>query len=374
MAKITRQNHIIFGGDGTTPNFVQFGSTIGAGSNYTKDIETLEALDAWANGFQDAVYPANKAPFLEETNAVLYVHSYQVGYLLQEGVAEWNADTTYYIGSIAKRGGTSELYGSLVDDNIGNAIPVQADDANWEWLNPPVPEVPAVGNSLKEALVVTQNAGAPATKVDVTATRLSVEGVVLTDVNKTADITVVGANGLDAGAAANDTWYALFVITNDDGSLVASLLSLSGTAPTLPVGYTKARRVDWRRYATAAFKRATRIGDWVWYNDAVLTAFNNPGLAQSFASVVPTTSQVMKAVVFAQATSTGADHNFSLTSRPTGAAYAAYSIATGFTTAGNGGQTSNVQDLRLSSAQTADFVDSALSAWALTVLAYQDIV
>lgn len=55
-----------------------------------------------------------------------------------------------------------------------------------------------------------------------------------------------GANGLDAGTLAAGTWYALYVICKDDGS-VAGLLSLSATSPTLPDGYTHFARVGWIR-------------------------------------------------------------------------------------------------------------------------------
>lgn len=62
----------------------------------------------------------------------------------------------------------------------------------------------------------------------------------------TVDITANGANGLDTGAAAIDTWYALHVIMGANG--VAGLLSLSDTAPILPTGYDSVfRRVDWIR-------------------------------------------------------------------------------------------------------------------------------
>ncbi len=62
-------------------------------------------------------------------------------------------------------------------------------------------------------------------------------------VNLTADITASGANGLDTGSEANSKWYAVWVIYN--GTTVASLLSLSATAPTMPSGYTYKRRVGW---------------------------------------------------------------------------------------------------------------------------------
>jgi hypothetical protein len=62
----------------------------------------------------------------------------------------------------------------------------------------------------------------------------------------TADITASGANGLDTGAEAADTWYALFVIGTAGGT-VAALLSTSATSPTLPAGYVYKRRIGWVR-------------------------------------------------------------------------------------------------------------------------------
>jgi hypothetical protein len=56
----------------------------------------------------------------------------------------------------------------------------------------------------------------------------------------TGDLSTTGANGLDTGARAVDTWYHLHVIKGSSG--VASLWSLSRTAPTLPSGYTDAFR------------------------------------------------------------------------------------------------------------------------------------
>jgi hypothetical protein len=54
-----------------------------------------------------------------------------------------------------------------------------------------------------------------------------------------------GANGLDTGSLATSTGYYEWVIYNPSTSTVASLLSLSSTAPTLPSGYTFKARVGW---------------------------------------------------------------------------------------------------------------------------------
>lgn len=67
----------------------------------------------------------------------------------------------------------------------------------------------------------------------------------LETVNLTIAGTSVGANGLDTGALAINTWYSLWVIWN--GTTTAGLMSLSSTAPTMPGGYTHKARVGWIR-------------------------------------------------------------------------------------------------------------------------------
>lgn len=55
-------------------------------------------------------------------------------------------------------------------------------------------------------------------------------------VNVTLDISTSGVNGLDTGNITVATWYFIWLIFN--GTTVASLISLSATAPTMPTGYT----------------------------------------------------------------------------------------------------------------------------------------
>ena len=130
MAKITRKFLKMFGQTGATANFGQFGSAKAGAAATSKDVEALQALAAWLGGWQDATITNayGFAPFQEDMNAVCYVLGYHLAYLQQEGVSEWNNDTTYYIGSIVKKTGTFELYGSLTDTNTSNALPSQTSD------------------------------------------------------------------------------------------------------------------------------------------------------------------------------------------------------------------------------------------------------
>nr|DAJ74747.1 MAG TPA: hypothetical protein [Caudoviricetes sp.] len=122
MSKIERKTQKIFGGNAPNDEIAVLGSFKTGTPIYTDDITTLQNK-AYEDGFGAALV-ANEAPFLEEQNSIPYVLSKQLAYLFQEGIPEYDADTTYYIGSFVKsiEGNSFILYFSLQDDNIGNAL------------------------------------------------------------------------------------------------------------------------------------------------------------------------------------------------------------------------------------------------------------
>lgn len=135
MARLTRQTLALFGAAGGTSNFGQFGSQAASAPVTTKNIATIQALAAWADGWQDAV-ALGQAPYLQDMNGVMYVHSYQQVYTFQDGIPEWDSGTTYYIGAVVKNLGNSgyvEYYVSLANTNTGNALPTRTTDAHWQF-------------------------------------------------------------------------------------------------------------------------------------------------------------------------------------------------------------------------------------------------
>lgn len=123
-----------FGSTGPVDDFARFGSQRLGVPVKTKDILDIQSLAPWLTGWKNAINNANKAPFLEDMNALLLVMGYMQTYMFQEGIPEWEPNTTYFIGSIVKKANTTELYGSLVDNNTGNSLPIQATDGNWQYL------------------------------------------------------------------------------------------------------------------------------------------------------------------------------------------------------------------------------------------------
>jgi len=139
MSKLTRVFQNLFGRDGDQSHFGQFGSRVTPLTGFpTKDPNSIQALSAFVNnGWKDAIVGLKKTPTLEDMNGLMYLIFYQLCYGFQEGVPEWNSATTYYIGSVVKKSGTFEFYGSLTDGNAGNALPSKTDNGYWHYLNPP---------------------------------------------------------------------------------------------------------------------------------------------------------------------------------------------------------------------------------------------
>jgi len=147
----------------------------------------------------------------------------------------------------------------------------------------------------------------------------------------TIDITVSGANGLDTGTEAADTWYAVFVIGDSSGSNPpAGLLSTSAGSPTLPSGYDKFRRVGWVRNNASSnflkfYQRWTGKTRRYWYDaDASAVRVVNNGSATAFqnvscsAFVPPSSENIVLQIQFKTGTVGLADDRVRL--RPTGAA------------------------------------------------------
>lgn len=62
----------------------------------------------------------------------------------------------------------------------------------------------------------------------------------------TIDATINGANGLDTGALANNTFYAVFAVGDSTGyNAACALLSTSASSPVLPGGYDMFRRLGY---------------------------------------------------------------------------------------------------------------------------------
>lgn len=126
MAATSREHQKIFCDNvAATDNVAQFGSLKAAAISYTKDIATLQALDAFIEGWKSAVV-TNNAPALQDMNALFFLITRQLSYLFESGVPEWHASETYYTGNLVRSG--VAVYRSVANDNINHAV---TDSTYW---------------------------------------------------------------------------------------------------------------------------------------------------------------------------------------------------------------------------------------------------
>lgn len=144
MAGLVRKTSIPFGFQGPTSSFGQFGSKEAGFPQTSQDPAVIQQLSAWSQGWQNAVVTSDKAAYIEDMNGFCFVDSWQITYILQMGLSEWDNGTLYFTGSWVQTASNGQLFRSLQGGvpgagagQSGNAPPVSASNAFWQWMNPP---------------------------------------------------------------------------------------------------------------------------------------------------------------------------------------------------------------------------------------------
>lgn len=125
MTKLTRYLQKIF-----AVNSNQIG-VFGSGINKetSTNLEVLQSQD-YEGGWSQAIVTNKNYPIWQEMDGVQYGFSYQLAYLMQNGIPEWLSTETYYQNSYCRVG--SIIYYSLQDNNIGHNPTL--DDGYWSPL------------------------------------------------------------------------------------------------------------------------------------------------------------------------------------------------------------------------------------------------
>ena len=119
MPALPRKTQKVFGGDLTPAgNVAVWGSLLAGSPAYSGDLDTIQSA-GWLQGLNGALV-GNKSPALEDLNGLFLVLTQQLAYLLQAGIPEYDPATTYVENGFARDG--LDVYVSLVDDNLGNAL------------------------------------------------------------------------------------------------------------------------------------------------------------------------------------------------------------------------------------------------------------
>jgi len=117
MDKIIRKNQQIFGNTGPTGVLGKFGSFRAGSPVYSTDLDILQELDAFINGWQYAGLTGN-VPAIQDMNTLCHIISRQIAYMYQMGIGEHSYDGSrpwdeFDLISDALGG----LYSSIVNNN-----------------------------------------------------------------------------------------------------------------------------------------------------------------------------------------------------------------------------------------------------------------
>jgi hypothetical protein len=171
---------------------------------------------------------------------------------------------------------TAIYLGDPPDFMAYKAILKTSDDVTV-WTADPIAGAP-IAAPISSALLRGYLAGLQRTANTTTTLTLGA-GVAMDDTNTTMlsleagtiNCATVGADGLDAGALANNTWYHVFVIGKTDGTR-ARLASASVSSPTMPSGYTLKRRISsFRTDGSAQIRNYSQFGDEFMWSATVST-------------------------------------------------------------------------------------------------------
>lgn len=121
-----------------TPNPQLLGDPV-----FTKDVEAIQT-SIYERGWFPETLSGNIRPYAEDMNGLHYVHSYQLAYLLQAGIPEWNKDTPYFQNCICRVGGN--LYISLTQNT--NSYPPD-NPLDWTKFSTGADDYMPVGASLE---------------------------------------------------------------------------------------------------------------------------------------------------------------------------------------------------------------------------------
>lgn len=133
MEKLKRVYQKIFASKSGNDETVAFGSTAQGSTVYTKELADIQT-EAFEEGIKSSLV-AGEAPIWEDNNSVFYEITSQLAYLFQQGISEWDSETTYFIGSFCTviEGESVKLYYSLADNNKENDP--SNDDINWKAID-----------------------------------------------------------------------------------------------------------------------------------------------------------------------------------------------------------------------------------------------
>lgn len=131
MSKLTRVQQLIFAINSGIDEIAEFGSLRAGSPTFTTDPVVIQSLPNYLAGWFAGVI-GNNSPAIEDMNALCFLFARQLAYIFEDGIPEWDFNTTYYTGSIVNDTTTGVLFKSITDNNQGNPT---TDTLNWTTLS-----------------------------------------------------------------------------------------------------------------------------------------------------------------------------------------------------------------------------------------------
>ena len=134
MSNLLRYTQQIFASLAGNNQLSEYGSFIASppGNLYNGSTITPAIVQQLSN-YLEGLYAATGgaySPTIQDHNSLFYLLSYQIAYLLQKGIPEWDPGTTYYINDFVKVG--EQLYISLQNTNLNHLV---TDNSWWRFPN-----------------------------------------------------------------------------------------------------------------------------------------------------------------------------------------------------------------------------------------------
>jgi len=125
MAKLDRKLQRVFASSPGSNQLGKIGSLAAGTVEYTTDVEEMQSLSQYLAGLY-GILIGGDSPAAQDFNALFNVTTYQLAYLFQQGVAEWNTSTEYHLNSMCQVDGV--VYISNANTNQGNLV---TDETWW---------------------------------------------------------------------------------------------------------------------------------------------------------------------------------------------------------------------------------------------------
>lgn len=121
MVRKARKTQLQFGSTAGSQEISEFGSLAAGTPEYSTNPADIQSRSQFLAGWVAAAI--GSSPAIEDENALHYLWSYQLQYVLEVGIPEWDANTTYYVGDVVSSGDQyGFIYVSIADSQSNHAV------------------------------------------------------------------------------------------------------------------------------------------------------------------------------------------------------------------------------------------------------------